>query len=70
MERGVECVRKYDDEIARLKQFSDYDLAIVGDLQRRRDQHFERLCEIDAYGQRILVGRAWGRAFSPLVGWP
>ena len=39
-------IAKIDDEIARLKSWG-MNASQVADLQRRRDQHYERLCRID-----------------------
>lgn len=40
-------IRKIEDEIADLKRFGTYDEVVARDLERRRDEHYKRLCEID-----------------------
>jgi hypothetical protein len=39
-------IAKMDDEIATMKQWH-YDDSYVEAIQRRRDEHYERLCRID-----------------------
>ena len=42
-------IAKMDDEIAELSSHGGYELTAgaVADLQKRRDQHYERLTQID-----------------------
>jgi hypothetical protein len=39
-------IAKMDDEIATIKQWQ-HDSSYADAIQRRRDQHYERLCQID-----------------------